>query len=146
MGKCVAMGKLKRVSRVPCGQTMVMGYAVGSTDLRDGRWHHLALVFIGAEQVRDVSAVDGETQGSDAVDMASHVRLYVDGKLELLSGARSNQVMPLGRDSDEELTAFSFGGSASFEGGLDEFYLLDEAASSADVLELYELGKSDGAE
>lgn len=49
------------------------GYLIGTTDLRDGLWHHLAVVFLGGS-------------GSD---VASHVKLYVDGRLETLSGRRS---------------------------------------------------------
>lgn len=48
------------------------GYLIGSTDLRNGRWHHIAVVFLG-----------GET-----TDIASHVRFYVDGRLEKISGRR----------------------------------------------------------
>lgn len=49
------------------------GYLIGTTDLRDGLWHHLAVVYLGGS-------------GSD---VASHVKLYVDGRLETLSGRRS---------------------------------------------------------
>ncbi len=48
------------------------GYIVGSTDLRNGRWHHIAVVFLG-----------GET-----TDVSTHVRIYVDGRLEKSSGRR----------------------------------------------------------
>ena len=48
------------------------GYIIGTTDLRDGTWHHVAVVYLG---------------GSDS-DVASHVKLYVDGRLETLSGRR----------------------------------------------------------
>ena len=48
------------------------GHLIGSTDLRNGRWHHIAVVFLG-----------GET-----TDVASHVRIYIDGRLEKISGRR----------------------------------------------------------
>lgn len=48
------------------------GYLIGSSDLRNGRWHHIAVVFLG-----------GET-----TDVSTHVRIYVDGRLEKISGRR----------------------------------------------------------
>jgi hypothetical protein len=53
------------------------GHVVGSTDLRDGRWHHLALVFLGGPKA----------------NVATHVRIYVDGRLESLSGRRPQRVI-----------------------------------------------------
>ena len=119
------------------------GYAVGTTDLQDGRWHHVALVFIGAEQ-------NGENESS--ADVATHARLYIDGKLESLSGGKSGLVDALASGSEHELSSFSLGGSGSFEGWLDEFYLFDAAAAPATILELYQQGenadrnRSDGQE
>ena len=54
------------------------GYAIGTTDLRDGRWHHVALVHIGTG-----------SESTDSSDVTIHTRIYVDGKLEVLSGGRS---------------------------------------------------------
>ncbi len=117
------------------------GYAVGSTDLRDGRWHHLALIFIGAEENEELALHGGnEPEEADLVDVATHTRLYVDGKLESLSGGHSEFVNSLSADSESELASFSLGGGGGFAGWLDEFYLFEAAASSASVLELYEMG------
>ena len=104
------------------------GYAVGTTDLRDGRWHHVALVFIG-----------GEGDGGSA-DVTTHARLYIDGKLEPLSGGRSEFIASSGPESSDEYSSLSLGGSGSFEGWLDEFYLFEAATSPATILEIYEQG------
>ncbi len=116
------------------------GYVVGATDLRDGRWHHVALVFIGEEQGGEVTDDRRQEAGGDKIDVATHVRLYVDGKLEPLSGGRSQVVEPLPGADESGLSSFSLGGAGGFEGWLDEFYLFDAAASSANVLELYKMG------
>lgn len=122
------------------------GYAVGATDLRDGRWHHLALVFIGADGGESAAVGENDDLSNrDSADVASHVRLYVDGKLEALSGGRSEPVLSRAGDSVSQFSSFSLGGNGVFEGWLDEFYLFEEAASSASVLELYEMGAPRGS-
>ncbi len=116
------------------------GSTTGVTDLRDGRWHHVAVVFVGGGQ--------GDAEGDaleSAANVATHVRLYIDGKLESLSGGRSEVVASLAPVSGNEVSSFSMGGSGSFEGWLDEFYLFDNAVSPATVLEIYKHGaESDG--
>ena len=52
------------------------GYLIGSTDLRNGRWHHIAVVFLGGRNT----------------DVSTHVRIYVDGRLEKSSGRRQQIV------------------------------------------------------
>ncbi len=52
------------------------GYVVASTDLRDGQWHHLAVVYLAGQKA----------------DVATHVRIYVDGKLDSLTGRRQRMV------------------------------------------------------
>ncbi|NOX99855.1 MAG: LamG domain-containing protein, partial [Verrucomicrobia bacterium] len=112
------------------------------TDLRDGRWHHVAVVFVGAGQ-GEVNA-EHATLTSTA-DVATHVRLYIDGKLEPLSGGKSAPVVSLTSSSSKEVSTFSMGGSGTFEGWLDEFYLFENAVSPATILEIYEHGtESDG--
>jgi anti-sigma factor RsiW len=89
------------------------GYVVGSTDLRDGRWHHLAVVF-GCEP-------DPETR--------IPVRLYVDGVLEKASKWR--YFMPYttpGWDANTELrVGISFDSKGvprgTLQGELDELYI-----------------------
>lgn len=52
------------------------GQVVGSTDLRDGRWHHVAVVLYEASQP----------------DIGKHVLLYLDGELEPVSRRALRQV------------------------------------------------------
>jgi len=121
------------------------GYATGTTDLRDGRWHHAAVVFIGAEQGEKdgdstVLSQDQDVENFSA-DVATHVRLYIDGKLEALSGRQSEVATSVvTKEPGDEQHTFALGGSGSFEGWLDEFYLFETATSPAVVLELYERG------
>lgn len=95
--------------RITCGP----GYVVGTTDLRDGRWHHLAVVF-GCEP-------DPETR--------MPVRLYVDGAAEKASKWR--YFMPYttpGWDAHTELRIGIFFDAkgiprGTLQGELDELYI-----------------------
>ncbi|MDB9742016.1 FecR domain-containing protein, partial [Akkermansiaceae bacterium] len=44
-------------------------YVIGTTDLRDNRWHHVAVVLYGGEYA----------------DVSTHILIYIDGKLEKTS-------------------------------------------------------------
>ena len=92
--------------RVECGD----GFAIGSTDLRDGRWHHLAVVCYGGVKR----------------NIANHVRIYTDGHLDPLTGrhGRRNDSAPA-----RPLTIACYRGreSGTFEGDLDEVHLFDGA-------------------
>jgi hypothetical protein len=103
------------------------GYLIGTTDLRDGLWHHLAVVFLGGT-------------GSD---VASHVKLYVDGRLETLSGRRS-QVIRTDTESPRA-TAVTLGRWLGnwpgkepfhFHGSLDEVFIFEDALSPSQVAKL----------
>lgn len=52
------------------------GFRIGSTDLRDGKWHHVVSVMIGGENA----------------DAATHIHHYVDGVLEKEGGAMSHRI------------------------------------------------------
>jgi hypothetical protein len=95
--------------RITCGP----GYVVGTTDLRDGRWHHVAVVFGGEP--------DPETR--------IPVQLYVDGEVEKASKWR--YFMPYttpGWDANTELRIglwFDAKGieRGTLQGELDELYI-----------------------
>ncbi|MEO0018252.1 MAG: hypothetical protein RLZZ522_1535 [Verrucomicrobiota bacterium] len=103
------------------------GFAIGSTDLRDGRWHHLAVVYLGGPKA----------------NVATHVRIYVDGQLETLTGRRNRRI-----DTDttsanaRPLTIGRYlGGSPDragrfFEGDLDEVYVFEGALLPSQILRL----------
>ena len=96
------------------------GYVTGSTDLRDDRWHHIASVYIGG----------------NSSDISAHIRHYIDGKLEAVSGS-------LQGDFNIETEAYEANPSdnltvgyreiknqkqiKTFEGSIDELYLFDAA-------------------
>lgn len=89
------------------------GHISGSTDLQDGRWHHICAVYLG---------------GKDA-DVRTHLRLYVDGKLEPIQRARlqsvntgNEQPMVIGQN----LTHFDKK-EHIFKGLIDELYIFEEA-------------------
>lgn len=103
------------------------GYVIASSDIRDGRWHHLAVVYLGGPRP----------------NVATHVRVYVDGKLELLSGRRQRII-----DTDTTSTAARpltlgrhLGGNRGksqylFEGDLDEVYIFHGALLPRQIVKL----------
>jgi hypothetical protein len=109
-------------------------FAIGTTDLRDDRWHHVAVVMYG---------------GRDA-DVGTHILLYVDGRLEPTT-ARSIRAI----DTDTRgpgARALAFGRNLGFRGGpsfrdrffrgwLDEVYIFDAALSSDQVRALREANR-----
>ncbi len=103
------------------------GYHIGSTDLRTGNWHHVVSVFTGGE----------------GADIASHVRHYVDGRLEATTAVRSRKVdtrtigekalpLTLGRllEADNDR-------SRTYGGELDEVYLFPCALTPEQIERLY---------
>lgn len=87
------------------------GFQVGSTDLADGNWHHVAVRYIGNE--RKLSA-------------KSHVHLYVDGQLETIQAwAPGNPV----EGGVGELRIGDLEGSG-FPGWIDQVTVFDEAIST----------------
>ena len=103
------------------------GYLIGSTDLRNGRWHHIAVVFLG-----------GET-----TDVSTHVRIYVDGRLDKISGRRQ-QVIATDTTS-ESATPLVLGrylgtwknrGPFYFDGTLDDVRVFEKALLPSQVVGL----------
>ncbi|MCM8534354.1 MAG: FecR domain-containing protein [Lentisphaeraceae bacterium] len=96
------------------------GYVVGVTDLRDGRWHHISSVFIG---------------GDDA-DVATHVKHYVDGKLEGVSGY---QAIKINTATSGEKSKPAFIGKYInhdkwyMRAAIDELYIFDRALTPAQI-------------
>ena len=87
----------------------------GTTDLRDGRWHHVSSVLIG---------------GDDA-NLATHVRHYVDGKLDGVSFATPHAVNTRPGGFQMGLRSGKTATSAIVE--IDELIILDTAPSAAEV-------------
>jgi hypothetical protein len=120
----------------PLGRLRIGTHAasiIGSTDLRDGRWHHIAIVMYGG----------------DEADLSTHVLLYIDGQLEktsLKSIARIDTVIhseasrPLmfGRNirfaDDESSLEDRF-----FRGWIDEVYIFDTALETRQIQNLAQI-------
>lgn len=103
------------------------GSVVGSTDLRDGRWHHLAVVFLGGPRA----------------NVATHVRIYVDGKLETLTGRRQQRINTDTRSADAQpLTIGRYLGNRPgkgpfyFEGDLDELHVFEGPLLPSQIVRL----------
>ena len=99
------------------------GYIIGTTDLRDGRWHHIVSMFIG---------------GEDA-DIATHIKHYVDGNLEGVSGYVPRKVST--RISGPDTKPVYIGKYINhdkwyFRGKIDEFYIFDGALTPAEIIRL----------
>lgn len=89
---------------------------VGSTDLADGKWHHVAIRFIGG----------------NSAQMGTHVHLYVDGKIETISDW-NNEALNTGRAGE-----FRIGGEGEtgFYGWIDDVSVFDEAISTHSIQKL----------
>ncbi|NLT72158.1 MAG: hypothetical protein GXX91_15895 [Verrucomicrobiaceae bacterium] len=94
------------------------GHVIGSTDLADGNWHHVAYRFIGG----DDSAI------------TSHLQLFVDGTPETLSDSRSGAI-PRGRVGHLRLGG---GPREGFHGWIDELVIYREAISTPAMQHLLE--------
>jgi hypothetical protein len=108
------------------------GPIIGSTDLRDDRWHHVAVVFYGSEQP----------------SRATQVLIYLDGQLEptvrkgmlnvwtTIAGANTRKVafgLNIGPANPDPKRAPTW---RVFRGCLDEVFICDAALSQAEVHDL----------
>ena len=94
------------------------GSIVGTNDLRDNLWHHIAVVL--------------ENDGSPDV---SEVLLYVDGRLEPISASSSLSVHTSA--SDNVKLGVGFSGTALTEGAIDEVKIYSRALDAAEISQLY---------
>jgi hypothetical protein len=99
------------------------GYLVGTTPLRDGRWHHVAVVFSAAGKPRH----------------------YVDGRLEPITAKRFKRGKPgdvgaitIRSDLAPHTLCIGRGALArakapGFRGALDELFLTDRALTQSEI-------------
>ncbi len=110
----------------------VGGTIVGTQDLRDGKWHHVAIVLYG-----------GSHQ-----NIGTHVIIYIDGKMEKISRRALGQIMTNTQSADHgvwlgrnisyfQKTADEWHGGF-FRGALDEVYIFDAALPAEDIHRLME--------
>jgi Concanavalin A-like lectin/glucanases superfamily/FecR protein len=108
------------------------GYVIGTTDLRDGQWHHVAAVLYGGARP----------------NTGTHVLLYVDGRLEPASTKALRDIHTaidpdahgiwVGRNlafNDRHYTGGPF-----FRGSLDEILIADSAFSQEQIQRLMREG------
>ncbi len=110
----------------------VGGTIVGTQDLRDGKWHHVAVVLYG-----------GSHQ-----NIGTHVIIYIDGKMERISRRALGQIMTntqsadhgvwLGRNISYLRTTPDHWYGGFFRGVLDEVYIFDTALPAEEILRLME--------
>ena len=103
------------------------GYVIGSTDLRDNRWHHVCSVFLGGGNV----------------EVATHIRHYIDGKLEEVSGFNQMQI-----DTDSKGRTMGIGTYLNrirnndfkdgFKGWIDELFVFDAALTPSQIVKVME--------
>lgn len=116
------------------------GQVIGTTDLRDGEWHHCAVVMYGDEEGQP--------------NTATHILLYVDGKLEP-AARKSVRVVDTVTSSEGEVKAhgiwmgrnltFAQEGVPSaasngrfFRGEIDEMVICDMAMNQTQIVRLME--------
>lgn len=133
------LGGKKKVIRTECA----WGHSMGSTDINDGKWHHVVSVFMG---------------GHDA-DVATHTKHYIDGKLETRSSVISRRVNtassgdpdenfplvigitmqhPMASSLNHMLRLRRQGRSRleTFDGDIDELYVFNDALTPLEILAL----------
>jgi hypothetical protein len=103
------------------------GMVIGRTDLRDGKWHHIAVVMYGGDQP----------------NLATNVLLYVDGRLERPSRRTFTPIdtepgppgegVRLGRNA---APSAEDGRNRFFRGTVDEVFIFDCPLPHGEVVEL----------
>ncbi|MFD0894990.1 FecR domain-containing protein [Luteolibacter ambystomatis] len=117
----------------PIGRIRVgthQGQIVGTRDLRDDNWHHVAAVLYGGSQP----------------NVGTHVLVYLDGKLEPISRRALREISTdidtathgvwLGRDITNNAKSLAQDKRRFFRGDIDEVYIFDAALSQSDILRL----------
>jgi len=103
-------------------------FVTGSTPLRDGKWHHVAITFLPGERL------------SDPV----HVSQYVDGRLDGITSARlkDRHATEAADEAEDMVSEMLFLGSGSrpqqskFHGELDELYIVERALTPQEIQQL----------
>jgi hypothetical protein len=106
------------------------GQIIGETDLRDGQWHHVAVVLFEASQA----------------DIGKHVLIYLDGELEPISrrsllelNTRTEDASHgvwLGRNITYNQSVPNHHHGGFFRGEVDEVFIFDTALSHDEIREL----------
>ncbi|MCP4711734.1 MAG: M6 family metalloprotease domain-containing protein [Planctomycetes bacterium] len=104
------------------------GEIAGETNLCDGQWHHVAAV-LDADQV--------------ATPDVSHIKLYVDGQSENISGVIPQEIHTA-PGYDVTIGVYQFSGNL-FSGLIDDVRIYNLPLTPNDITDLYYQGKPCGA-
>jgi len=104
------------------------GYIIGTQDLRDGRWHHVAIVYAGGQSEQ----------------ITKNIKFYVDGKLDPISASKDHKV-----DTQVGASNFKIGCKlgipsdqySGFKGLLDEMYIFEAALTPSQIHTLRKTNK-----
>jgi len=99
------------------------GYLTGSTVIHDGRWHHIAIVFIG-----------GYT-----ADVATHVMLYIDGALDTISAYHHKVVdTDISSNAAKPMSLGMYHGEQKhpLNGDIDEVWIFNQALMNESIVHL----------
>ena len=94
------------------------GYIVGTTQINDGNWHHVAVV-----------VDDFDNSGTTDVN---EVRLYVDGALETVSSSASEPINTSG-EGEALIGASDHDPGFNFMGDIDELRITNSALSATEI-------------
>ena len=106
---------------------LARGFNVGTTPLRDGQWHHIAIVLMPA------------SRGAARIQ----IKQYVDGRLEGIAARRlvrrrGNEIFSAG---NALWIGASPGEQSRFHGAIDELFIADRALAPQEIKQLIEHNK-----
>lgn len=93
------------------------GYIIGTTDLRDGKWHYITSVYDGS-----------------GIGNAETIKLYVDGKPEAISVAVENYIDTIIDDERSAPLAIGY----NFKGEIDELHIYQGVLPEKAILEEFQ--------
>ncbi len=116
------------------------GYVVGTTDLRDDRWHHCAVVMYGGKRP----------------NMGSHVLIFIDGQLEPAARKKVFEISTdiqdatahniwIGRNLSYRMAGQEVAGGPFFRGCVDEVFVFNAALTQEQILSLMKFNRLENA-
>jgi hypothetical protein len=114
------------------------GYVVGTTDLRDDRWHHCAVVMYGGQRPK----------------MGSHVLIFIDGQLEPAARKKVFEISTdvqdatahniwIGRNLSYRTAGQEVPGGPFFRGCVDEVFVFNAALTQEQIVSLMKFNRLD---
>ncbi len=112
------------------------GYVVGTTDLRDDRWHHCAVVMYGGKRP----------------NMGSHVLIFIDGQLEPAARKKVFEISTdiqdatahniwIGRNLSYQTAGQQVVGGPFFRGCVDEVFIFNAALTPEQIVSLMKFNR-----